>query len=75
MNSDFPMTIDLWLRWAIFKGVGWKLVVDVQYLCIQKLTGGEGGIRTPGGLPTTAVFKTARFDRSRTSPLLHFYYS
>ena len=31
--------------------------------------GGEGGIRTPGTLAGTAVFKTARFNRSRTSPL------
>src|SRR5512133_3651559 len=34
----------------------------------NKESGGEGGIRTPGTLPGTAVFKTARFNRSRTSP-------
>src|SRR5689334_2699390 len=35
---------------------------------VPKNSGGEGGIRTPGSLSATAVFKTARFDRSRTSP-------
>ena len=30
--------------------------------------GGEGGIRTHGRLPATAVFKTAAFNRSATSP-------
>src|SRR5215475_8143341 len=30
--------------------------------------GGEGGIRTPGTLPGTAVFKTACFNHSHTSP-------
>ena len=31
-------------------------------------SGGERGIRTPGTLPGTAVFKTAAFDRSAISP-------
>ena len=31
-------------------------------------TGGEGGIRTPGDLATTPVFKTGPFNRSGTSP-------
>jgi hypothetical protein len=30
--------------------------------------GGEGGIRTHGGIATTAVFKTAALNRSATSP-------
>jgi hypothetical protein len=30
--------------------------------------GGEGGIRTHGGLTSTAVFKTAALNRSATSP-------
>ena len=30
--------------------------------------GGEGGIRTHGGLPPTAVFKTAALNHSATSP-------
>src|SRR3954452_592934 len=30
--------------------------------------GGGGGIRTHGRVPPSAVFKTARFDRSRTPP-------
>src|SRR5579864_6276854 len=33
-------------------------------------SGGGGGIRTPGTLAGPTVFKTARFDRSRTPPLL-----
>ena len=32
--------------------------------------GGEGGIRTHGRVTPTAVFETARFGRSRTSPLV-----
>jgi hypothetical protein len=32
--------------------------------------GGGGGIRTPGTLAGPTVFKTARFDRSRTPPFL-----
>jgi hypothetical protein len=34
------------------------------------MSGGEGGIRTPGGLSPTAVFKTAAIDHSATSPKL-----
>ena len=32
------------------------------------MSGGEGGIRTPGTLSRTAVFKTAAIDHSATSP-------
>ncbi len=32
--------------------------------------GGWGGIRTPGGVAPTTVFKTAAFDRSATHPKL-----
>jgi hypothetical protein len=32
--------------------------------------GGEGGIRTPGPLAETPVFKTGAIDRSATSPML-----
>ena len=31
-------------------------------------TGGEGGIRTPGELTPTEVFKTSAIDHSATSP-------
>ena len=34
----------------------------------DKSAGGEGGIRTPGTLSGTAVFKTACFNHSHTSP-------
>lgn len=36
------------------------------------ITGGWGGIRTPGGVASTAVFKTVAFDRSATHPKLFF---
>ena len=32
-------------------------------------SGGEGGIRTHGGRKSSAVFKTAAFDHSATSPM------
>src|SRR5712691_2465365 len=35
---------------------------------LLRLRGGGRGIRTPGTLSGTAVFKTARFDRSRIPP-------
>jgi hypothetical protein len=34
----------------------------------NKSDGGEGGIRTPGTVSRTVVFKTTRFNHSRTSP-------
>ena len=34
----------------------------------SKLSGGETGIRTLGGLAPTTVFETAAFDHSATSP-------
>ena len=36
-----------------------KIVVNIS---------GEGGIRTPGSLAATTVFKTAAFNHSATSP-------
>lgn len=38
--------------------------------CKPQNSGGWGGIRTPGGLAPTTVFKTAAFDRSATHPKL-----
>jgi hypothetical protein len=35
----------------------------------QRLTGGEGGIRTLGTCKGTTVFETAAFNRSATSPV------
>ena len=43
--------------------------------CLESVYGGEGGIRTPGTVPRTPVFKTGAFNHSATSPLLQFYYS
>jgi hypothetical protein len=34
----------------------------------MKVNGGEGGIRTPGGLAPPTVFKTVAIDHSATSP-------
>src|SRR5688572_17511544 len=37
--------------------------------CIARwMSGGEEGIRTPGSLPTSTVFKTAALNHSATSP-------
>ena len=38
------------------------------------LYGGEGGIRTHGTRKGSTVFETARFNRSRTSPLPLLYH-
>jgi hypothetical protein len=35
----------------------------------EKVGGGETGIRTPGTLSRSTVFKTAAFDHSATSPV------
>jgi hypothetical protein len=37
------------------------------------MNGGEGGIRTHGGLAPTAVFKTAALNHSATSPRMSVY--
>ncbi len=41
-----------------------------QVLCnnINKLSGGEGEIRTHGRVTPTTIFKTVAFNRSATSP-------
>jgi hypothetical protein len=39
-----------------------------------RLRGGEGGIRTPGTLSGTPVFKTGAINHSATSPSIQFYY-
>src|SRR5688572_25037967 len=41
-------------------------------LWIQRVIGGEEGIRTPGTLPGSTVFKTAALNHSATSPLRTF---
>src|SRR5215469_1494052 len=42
--------------------------VTVYNLLITKSNGGEGGIRTPGTLSGTPVFKTGAINHSATSP-------
>ena len=41
---------------------------NTENRCFSRQAGGEGGIRTHGPRKGTAVFETARFGRSRTSP-------
>ena len=41
---------------------------NIENRCFARQVGGEGGIRTHGPRKGTAVFETARFGRSRTSP-------
>jgi acyl carrier protein len=55
-----------------------KTIDDATQRCLQRRSeqaaegpcgaGGGRGIRTPGTVSRTAVFKTARFDRSRIPP-------
>ena len=47
-------------------------VVAITSLQLQdyKYAGGEGGIRTPGTLSGTPVFKTGAINHSATSPLV-----
>ena len=47
-----------------------KRNIPRDYRGMRHITGGWGGIRTPGGLAPTTVFKTAAFDRSATHPKL-----
>jgi hypothetical protein len=39
-----------------------------RFACCTLLNGGERGIRTPGGVAPTPVFKTGAFDHSAISP-------
>ena len=47
-----------------------KKNIPRNYHGMSNITGGWGGIRTPGSLATSAVFKTVAFDRSATHPKL-----
>ena len=42
------------------------------YHGISNFSGGWGGIRTPGGVAPTTVFKTVAIDRSATHPKLFY---
>jgi hypothetical protein len=54
-------------------GHGKPRLIALQQMCgsfsksLNKI-GGEGGIRTPGGLAPPTVFKTVAIDHSATSP-------
>ena len=41
---------------------------QLGHLSAERKDGGEGGIRTHGGVAASTVFETARFNHSRTSP-------
>ena len=65
-------------------GVGFGKFTDTKMIrlavscCNEKENkeyGGEGGIRTHGARKGSTVFETARFNRSRTSPLFFHYTS
>ena len=45
---------------------------NIPWSChgMSNFTGGWGGIRTPGGVAPTTVFKTVAIDRSATHPKL-----
>ena len=45
-----------------------NLISKIRY--INRVIGGETGIRTLGGVTPTTVFETAPFDHSGTSPLI-----
>ena len=61
-------------------GDGVKKNIPLNYHGMFNITGGWGGIRTPGSLATSAVFKTVAFDRSATHPnfyclrILYFFF-
>ena len=48
-----------------------SLVYPAEARRSRAKAGGGGGIRTPGTVPRTAVFKTAALNRSATPPLLN----
>ena len=52
-------------------GNGAKKNIPRNYHGMSDITGGWGGIRTPGGVAPTTVFKTVAIDRSATHPKLH----
>ena len=48
-----------------------KKNIPWDYHGMSNIPGGWGGIRTPGGVAPTTVFKTVAIDRSATHPKLH----
>ena len=48
-----------------------KRNIPRDYRGMRHIPGGWGGIRTPGGVAPTTVFKTVAIDRSATHPELH----
>jgi hypothetical protein len=72
-SKVFPLALSLWSASsgkcrespAFFAHFRTK---DPKFLCRLRLCGGGRGIRTPGTLSSTAVFKTACFNRSHIPP-------
>jgi hypothetical protein len=48
--------------------MGWRAMSEALGLAWAESNGGGRGIRTPGTVPRTAVFKTAAIDRSAIPP-------
>ena len=53
-------------------GNGAKKNIPWGYHGMSDIPGGWGGIRTPGGVAPTTVFKTVAIDRSATHPKLFY---
>jgi hypothetical protein len=70
--------LDGWLAMSealdVAQGIlhGWLAMSEALDVARAESNGGEGGIRTPGTVARAAVFKTAAFDRSATSPIGRF---
>ena len=54
------------------KSAGFRQSFSKKAKCLStyRVSGGGRGIRTPGTVSRTVVFKTTRFNRSRIPPLL-----
>ena len=63
-SDTFSRLWNFMARWYNWRATAQTLRTDVS----RAKYGGEGGIRTHGPRKGTAVFETARFGRSRTSP-------
>ena len=58
--------------WVKTAGNGVKKNIPWGYHGMSNFTGGWGGIRTPGGVAPTTVFKTVAIDLSATHPKLFY---
>lgn len=61
------------MLWGKTAGNWAKKNIPWDYRGMSNFTGGWGGIRTPGRVAPSAVFKTVAFDRSATHPKLFLF--